>query len=447
MTISVEKQPKCLALLQAEIPAGDAQKEKDSVIKAFSKEVRIPGFRPGKAPKAVIEKRHGEDIKNEVNQRLVNQIVQEALKQNEGLNILNLKNPDKAEFNEDGSYTFNATLILAPEFELPEYKGLEAEIPKSEISDEIITQNLEQLQQRFADYEEVEDRAIEANDLVVVDYTSTIDGKPMDEVAGEQAKPLASNEGYWIRIEEEAFFPGFTDALVGVTPGEEKEITVTLPSDFPLEVLRGQEAVFQVQVKEIKKEVLPELNDDFAAKIEPGKTLDEIKELIRADIEMRQKRQIEEIKVAGVLEKLTEKVEMEIAEEIIQSETGDQANRIAQQRAQAGTSREDIEADKEAIMTEAAQGAETNLKTNFILQEIAEKENLEVTQQEILQRITLMAKQAKEPVKKFTKQLQKNNQLNNIRQNMLLAKAVDFLVENATFTEVESPEQEDNNAE
>jgi len=444
MNISLEKQPNCLAALKAEVPAEVAVKERADVMKAFLREARIPGFRPGKAPKAVIEKRHGEAISQELETRLIQKAIQETLKENKDLKILNIKTPQNVTHAADGTFSFNAELVLAPEFTLPEYKGLEIEVPKAEITDEIIDQNLEQLRQRFADYEDVEGRSVEQNDLVVVDYTSTIDGKPLDEVAGEQAKTLAANEGYWIRIEEEAFFPGFTDALVGTSPGDEKEINVTLPNDFPLEPIREKEAVFQVTVKEIKKEILPELDDEFAGKLDPGKTLDEVKTLISDDLSMRQKRQIEEIKVNSVIAKLGESIDFEIPEDLLQSETQSQADSMVQEAAQAGLSDEEMEQRRNDIFETAGERARNSVKTNFLLQEIAEAEKIEVSSSEVMQRITMMAKQAKEPVKKYMKQLQKNGQINNVRQNMLLGKAVDFLVDNANVTEVEQPEEEEN---
>ncbi|MDB4436216.1 trigger factor, partial [Akkermansiaceae bacterium] len=209
------------------------------------------------APKSVIEKHHGEEIQQELESRLFQNTFQEAVKQNEDLDILNVKTPQDVTHAADGAFSFNAELILAPTVELPEYKGIEIEVPKLEVTDEQVGESLEQLRQRFADYEDITDRAAEKGDLAVIDYTATSDGKPLDEIAGEQAKPLASNEGYWIRIEDEAFFPGFTEELIGTKSGDEKEITVTLPVDFPLEELRDKEATFAVQVKELKAETLP----------------------------------------------------------------------------------------------------------------------------------------------------------------------------------------------
>jgi len=442
MNIRLEKKEKCLATLSIEVPAETVADERAKVLKAFVTQARIPGFRPGKAPKAVIEKAHGEDISREVESRLFQNSFQEALKENEDLKVLNVKNPENVTHQPDGSFTFDAELITSPEFSLPEYKGLAIDVPKVDVTEEIVAENLEQLRQRFADYEDIEGRAAEKGDLAVVDYTATIDGKPLDEVGGEQAKPLASNEGYWIRIDEEAFFPGFTDGLIGLKPNEDKEITVTLPDDFPIEAIRGMDAVFAVTVTGLKSEKLPELDDDFANQIEQGKSLDDIKALIRDDLEMRQKRQLEEIKINSVLAKLNELVDFDVPEGFLQSETQGQADAMVKEGIEAGMSEEEVQERQEGLFEEAQVRAKNSLKTNFLLTEIAEAEGLKVENSDMLQRVTMMAKQAKKPVKGYMKELQKSGQLGNIRQNMLFSKAIDFLVEHANVTEVE-PETEE----
>ncbi|MDA7934798.1 trigger factor [Akkermansiaceae bacterium] len=442
MNIRLEKKEKCLATLSIEVPAETVADERAKVLKAFVTQARIPGFRPGKAPNAVIEKAHGEDISREVESRLIQNSFQEALKENEDLKVLNVKNPENVTHQPDGSFTFDAELITSPEFSLPEYKGLAIDVPKVDVTDKIVDENLEQLRQRFADYEDIEGRAAEKGDLAVVDYTATIDGKPLDEVGGEQAKPLASNEGYWIRIDEEAFFPGFTDGLIGLKPNEDKEITVSLPDDFPIEAIRGMDAVFAVTVTGLKSEKLPELDDDFANQIEQGKSLDDIKALIRDDLEMRQKRQLEEIKINSVLAKLNELVDFDVPEDFLQSETQGQADAMVKEGIEAGMSEEEVQERQEGLFEEAQVRAKNSLKTNFLLTEIAETEGLKVENSDMLQRVTMMAKQAKKPVKGYMKELQKSGQLGNIRQNMLFSKAIDFLVEHANVTEVE-PETEE----
>ncbi|MFT6498158.1 MAG: trigger factor [Akkermansiaceae bacterium] len=202
------------------------------------------------------------------------------------------------------------------------------------------------------------------------------------------------------------------------------------------------EAVFAVTVTGLKNESLPELDDEFAGKIEAGKSLDDIKALIRDDLDLRQKRQLEEIKINSVLAKLNELTDFDVPEEFLQSETQGQADAMVSEGLEAGMSEDEVEERKAGLFEEAQVRAKNSLKTNFLLTEIGEKEELKVENSEVLQRVTVMAKQAKKPVKGYMKELQKNGQLGNIRQNMIFSKAIDFLVEHANVTEVE-PETEE----
>lgn len=442
MNIRLEKKENCLAALSIEVPAEKVTEERNKILKAFVTQARIPGFRPGKAPRSVIEKAHGEAIQSELENRLIQDSFKEAMQEHEEVSVLDVKNPQNVTHQPDGSFSFDAELITSPVFDLPAYQGLNIELPPAEVTDEMVDEQLEQLRQRFADYEDIEGRGAEEGDLAVIDYTATIDGKPLDEVGGEQAKQLASNEGYWIRIEEEAFFPGFTDALIGCKPNEEKEISVTLPDDFPIESIRNREAIFAVTVTGLKSETLPELDDDFAGQIEAGKSLDDIKTLIREDLEMRVKREIEEMKVNMVIGKLLEAVDFDLPEEFLQSETQGQADAMVREGMQSGMTEEQVREKQGDLFEQAQIRARNSLKTNFILTAIAEKEELKVENSEVLQRVTRMAQQAKKPVKPYLKELQKNGQLNSIRQNMLFSKAIDYLVDHATITEVE-PQTED----
>jgi trigger factor len=202
------------------------------------------------------------------------------------------------------------------------------------------------------------------------------------------------------------------------------------------------ESDFAVTVTGLKSEKLPDLDDEFANKVEPGKSLDDLKALIRDDLEMRQKRQIEEIKINGVLAKLNELVDFDVPEDFLTSETQSQADAMVKEGIEAGMSEEQVKERKGGLFEEAEVRAKNSLKTNFLLTEIAETEALKVENSDVLQRVTMMAKQAKKPVKGYMKELQKSGQLGNIRQNMLFSKAIDFLVEHATVTEAE-PETEE----
>jgi len=441
MNITVEQQPECTATLRAEIPADLVSKERKDIVKAFGAQAKIPGFRPGKIPTKIIEKRFGNDIKQELESRLINNACTEALKQNEDLKVLHFKTPESIDFTDDGSLTFTMPLILAPTFELPEYKGIEVKLPSADATDEEVQRELDGVLERYADYKDVTDRALQSGDIAVIDFTSTLEGKPLEEAIGKPAGILGGKEDYWVKLQDDAFLPGFSEQLEGAAIDESREVTCAVGDDFPLEDLQGKDLVLSVTVKGIKQQELPELNDEFVSKtlqFGEDKTVDDLKTLISEQITQQKTQQINESKVNQIVEQLIERVDFELPQELIDSETQGAADDIVSRGAQAGLSDEEIAAQQGDIIATAQVQARNNLKTNFILQDIAEAEKIEVTDQDLIQRIAAMAQQAKKPVKKYIREIQKSGQINSIRNSILIGKAIDFLVEEANISEVDA---------
>ena len=320
---------------------------------------------------------------------------------------------------------------MAPNVSLPNYKGIEVKIPSEDVPEEALEEQLKQLQERFADFEDITDRAAEMGDFAVIDYSSTVEGKPTEEFIGKSAGYIGGREGFWLKLDEQAFLPGFADEVVGMKAEDSKDITITMPDDFPVADLIGKEVVFATTMKELKTSILPELNDEFAGKLAPEKTLDEVKEMILENLQEERKRAIQNSKMNQVVEAMTAEANFELPEELINQETQSQADSMVQRGMQSGMDEETIASQEAEIFASATQAATNNLRTNFILQEIAIAEKLEVSDQELVGQITQMASQRKQTPKKFIKELQRNGQIPSIRNNMLVSKAIDFVVSEA----------------
>lgn len=436
MNITVEKQPNCLATLRVEVPSATVKSEREKIVSGYASQARIPGFRPGKAPKKVVEKKFEANITEELQDRLVRQAYDEALRQ-EALKVLNFGNPQNLAENADGSLSFQATLTLAPDVTLPEYKGIPVKAPSSDVTDEEITANLDNLRERFAEYKDIEDRAAAMGDLAVIDYSSTLGGQPIEEAIGKPAGFLTGREGFWLKLDEGSFLPGFSAELVGLNLGDSKEVTLTIPEDFPLSDTRGKEIVIAVTLKGLKEAVLPELDDDFAFKLTRGKGLDELKELIKEQLAVEKKRRIDDHKVNQIVEHFNSLVDFELPEDLLRHETQGQAQAMIQRGVQSGLSPEDLATQQEEITETAGTQARTNLKTNFILQEIARVENISVSDQELVNHLAMIANSRKQNPKKFITDLQKTGRIPGIRNSMLVGKAIDFVLEHATVEETQ----------
>ena len=434
MNIVVEKQPKCVATLRVEIPVDRVDREHAKISRGYATKARIPGFRPGKAPSAVVEKRFQKEIIEELHGALINEAYDEALKQ-ESLHVLDFGMPEDVTTHPDGSITFVSKLTLAPEVSLPDYKGVSVTVPPYAVPDEEIEAQLTALQERYADFNDIEGRAAAMGDFAVVDYTSTVDGKATDEFLGKPAGYLSSRDGFWVRLDEKAFLPGFAAQLVGMNAGDSKEITVTLPEDFPIEELRNQQLVFQTTVKELKQAVLPALDDELAERIAPGKTMEAIKEIIRENMEGERRRKIDDMKVNQIVAHFNAQVNFELPEELVTQETQSQADAMVKRGVQAGMSEGEIESQQNEIFASAGDQAVSNLRTNFILQEIARAEKITVTDNELVNHLMQIANSRKIAPKKFIKDMQRDGRIPNIRSSMAIGKTIDFLVEHANVVE------------
>lgn len=434
MNIVVEKLPKCTATLRVEIPSETVSGKREQIVRGYASQARLPGFRPGKAPRAVVEKRFAREITEELNGALVNEAYDEALKK-EQLKVLDFGIPENLTTNADGSVSFESKLTLAPDVTLPEYKGIKVTVPPVALPEEELETQLQALRERFADFKEIEGRATQEGDFAVIDYTSTVDGQPTDEFIGKQAGYLSGREGFWVKVDEKAFLPGFPLQLVGLNVGDSKEIKVTLPEDFPVAAVQNKELVFQVTVKELKEAVLPELDDELADKLAPGKTMEDIKSIIRENLEGERARKISDLKVNQIVTYFNEQVNFELPDELIAQETQSQANAMVTQGIRSGMSQEEIQSQQEEIFTNAGNQAVANLRTNFILQEIARAEGLQVNDQELVNHLVAIANQRQVAPKKFIKDLQRSGRIPNVRSSMVIGKAIDFLVEHATVEE------------
>ena len=436
MKITVERQSNCAAKLSVEIPSDQLKGERQKIIRAFSSQARIRGFRAGKVPRTVIEKRFGEQITAELEQRMMQNALNEAAEK-EDLRVIDARPPEDVVHHPDGALSFSSDLTIAPEFELPDYKGIVLEIPDRAITDEDIETELQNVRTRYADYADITDRPVQAGDFAVIDYKSQLEGKPTEEAVGQSVGYLGGGDDYWLKMEDDSILPGFSKSLEGATLNEERDFKCLVPEEFPIEELRGLELDFHVTLKGIKEQALPDLTDELAAEILPGADVKGLTEAIRGNLEQQLNQQIEELKVSQLLDKLTTMVKFDLPPELLKAETQGQADEMVERGIGSGMSEDEIEGRQDEIFAAASQRAQMNLKTDFLLQRIAEEEEIQLTQEELANRVASMANQAKKPIKTFAEELQKSGRLRGLQHSMLLSKTIDFLLEHAKVDDIE----------
>ena len=414
MKVEVEKQPGSVSTLQIELPPEEVSKEWDAIANSFARFAKIPGYRPGKAPRAVIEKRFRKEIQDELTKKLVSKSYHEAIEQ-EQLRVASLANIEDVQLGEDKSMRFRATVVTAPEFELPEYKNIPVQLPETKVSEPEIDASLERLRDQSADFVDVPERGLEMGDFAVIDFEGSSDGKPISEIAPQASKNLHGGKKFWLHLASDNFLPKFCEQMIGQKPGETRTVIVDFAADFPVKELAGKQANYNVTVREIKQKVLPALDDAFAAKLIPEKTLADLRQIIEHDLAHEKEHERERAKEGQVVKYLHERIQFELPPALLKNETRRILADLVQRNRERGVPDEMLK-DKEKELIETAAGlAAHRLKTNFILHRIAERENIKVSRDDINARLREEAARYNVPVEKMRKELQEHDGLDASR--------------------------------
>jgi trigger factor len=438
MKVEVEKQPGSVSTLQIELPPEEVSKEWDAIANSFARFAKIPGYRPGKAPRAVIEKRFRKEIQEELTKKLVSRSYHDAIEQ-ERLRVASLANIEDVQLGEDKSMRFRATVVTAPEFELPEYKNIPVQLPETKVSGAEIDTALEHLREQSADFVDVPERGLEMGDFAIIDFDGSSDGKLISEIAPQSSKNLHGGKKFWLRLAPDNFLPKFCEQMTGQKPGEVRTVTIDFASDFPVKELAEKQANYIVTVREIKQKVLPALDDTFASKLIKGKTLADLRQMIEHDLAHEKRHELERAKEAQVVKYLHERIQFELPPALLKNETRRILAELVQRNRERGVSDEMLK-EKEKELIESAGGlAAHRLKTNFILHRIAERENIKASREDLNARLREEAARYNVPMEKMRKELEEHDGMETFAEQILLGKTLDFLKANVSVGAGQEP--------
>ncbi|MEY2527419.1 MAG: trigger factor [Verrucomicrobiota bacterium] len=431
MKVEVEKQPDSTSTLRIELPPEEVSKEWDAIANSFARFAKIPGYRPGKAPRKVIEAKFKKEIQDELTKKLVSKSYRDAIEQKQ-LRVVSLTNVEDVKLGEDKSLRFRATVVTAPEFELPEYKNIPVQLPSTGVAEADVDLALERLRDQSADFVDVPERGVEMEDFVVIDFEGTVDGKPISEVAPQASKTLHGGKKFWLRVAPGNFLPNFCEQLLGQKPGETRLVIVDLAQDFPVKELAGQKATYAVTLDELKQKILPAVDEALAEKLLPGKTLADLRHTIEHDLAHEKEHEVERAKEGQIVKYLHEKVQFDLPPVLLRNETRRALGELVQRNRQRGVTDEMLK-EKEKELVEGAGGlAAHRLKTNFILHRIAEREKIEVTREELRDQIREEAARYDVSPEKMRKELEERDGLDGFAEQILLGKTLDFLKANVS---------------
>ena len=438
MKVEVEKQPGSVSKLQIELPADEVTREWDAIANSFARFAKIPGYRPGRAPRAVIDKRFRKEIQDELTKKLVSKGYHEAVEQ-EQLRVASLTNIEDIQFGEDKSMRFRATVVTAPEFELPDYKDIPVQLPDTKVSAAEVDAALERLRDQSADFVDVLERALQMADFAVLDFEGSIENKPISEIAPHASKNLQGGKKFWLHLEPENFLPKFCEQLIGLKPGETRLVIVNFPDDFPVKELAGKKADYAVTLREIKERVLPLIDDALAARLVPNKTLEKLRQIIEHDLEHAKEHDAERGKEMQIVKYLHERIQLELPSALLQNETRRALAELVQRNRERGVTDEMLKEKEKELIDAAAGMAAHRLKTNFILHRIAEREKIQVAKEDLDLRVKQEAARYDISTEKMRRELQQQNALDDVAEQLLLGKTLDFLKANVSIELTKEP--------
>ena len=428
MNITVEDVAPCKKRLKIEVPANRVKQAYDRVADDFQREARIPGFRPGHAPRTVVVKKYHKAIEDEAQRTLVPEAYQEAITEKK-LRVVSQPSIEDLKYQAGLSLSFSTVVELVPDFKLPEYKGIVIKKQDTAVTDEEVDKALNSIAEQRATFEDAPDRAVAMDDFAIISYTGTLDGKPMTEAVPE-AKNLAHNPNFWLWMKPEAFIPKFAEQCVGLKKGEKRTVEVEFPADFPQAALAGKKAQYDVELKDIKVKKSPKLDDAFAQDL-AKMDLAELKKRVRENMEQEKKNRAAGEQRTEIIQKLISSVEFELPPTAVDEETHATVYDIVSENQSRGVSTDLLEEKKDEIFTNAAKAAKDSVKFKFIAAQIADAEKLEVTNEQVAQHIGFLAQRENITMEKMVDRIRKNNAFGVIRQQLLRQQVLDFLLKEA----------------
>ena len=439
MEVTITDLSPCKKQLRIEIDAETVNAKFDAVAKDFRRHAHLPGFRPGKAPLANVMRSYGDKIGEEAKRTLMSDSYAKALKENE-LRPVIMPEVEELQFGHGKPFQYLATLEVTPAFEMPEYIGIEVEKERHSVNDADIAKALDTLREQRVSYADM-DRPVVEDDFIVVNFTGTIDDKPITDLI-KVARGLTEQKNFWLHKTQNPLIPGTVEALIGSSKGDKKTVTVTIPDDFVYEEIVGKEAKYEIEVVQVKEKSLPELDDKFAKGF-GAESMDKLREGVENDL----KNELEYSKKKSIrnqcVDKLLGAVNCDLPETIVNEATRAAVHNIVQQNHQRGVGKEIIEENKDKIYANAKTDAEVRVKANYILSKIAEKEGIKVTDQELSRQVAAMAAQQKVKPQKLAQQLKDNGTIYQVQEEIMNAKVIDLLEEKAKITEIDpKPEAE-----
>lgn len=426
MKATWEKIEKNIGVLEVEVDVEQVGLALDKAFKKVSAKVNVPGFRKGKVPRSVFESKFGvESLYRDAIDIILPDAYMEAVKET-GIDPIDRPDIDFDEFSKGNTFTFKAKVMVKPEVQLGEYKGIEVPERSAEVTAEEIDAELISQQSRRAELIVLEEGTAENGDITIIDYEGSVDGVLFD---GGKA------DNHSLELGSNSFIPGFEAQVVGMSKEEVKDIQVTFPEEYHSEELAGKEAVFKVTLHEIKRKQLPELDDEFAKDVSEYDTLEEYKQDIENKLKERKLKDNELTIESTVIEKAALSAEVEIPSVMVDSEVERMVEEFGNRLRMQGMNMEMYfqfsGQNEDALKEQMRDEAEKRVRSQLVLEAIAHAENVTVNEEEVDEELIRLSAVYKQSAEELRNIIESNGTIEDFKQDLITKKTVKLLVESS----------------
>ena len=412
----------------------EVETEHKAVLGEYVRQARLPGFRPGKAPAALVTKRFAKEIAEELKQKVVTRAYKEALEK-EKLDVLTVVSVDEGTIAQGSAAAITVTVDVRPEFTLPEYVGIPTKAEPVDPTDAEIDSVIEGLRSEGADFKPT-DRAAVKGDYIKLAYEGSVDGGKIADIAGDK-QLYAKVPQTWEEVEgaNEGIIPGLGKHLGGVSKGDKRTVPITFPANFqPVPALSGKTAEYALEILEVRERVLPELNAEFF-KARRVDDLEGLRSQVRSSLRFQKEQKNRASQRNQVTQALAERVNFEPPASLVESETQGVLRQFIEENMRRGIPAEQFEKDKNELFEGARKAAAGRVKVQLILAKIAEAEKISVSDKDIEAFIRSEAARSNQRPDKVAKDLGRNREaLRSVQQSIIFDKSVDFLVSKASLS-------------
>jgi len=433
MKATIEELSPVKVRIHVELPSDEVDRKLDALYKDLSRKAKVPGFRPGKIPRKILEARFGRDVADDATQTLINETFYKALDEHQ---VFPLGYPllEKEPLKQGHAFKYSAQVEVKPRITLSEYRGLEVEKEKCSVSDQDVGDQLDQIRKAHGKLvaAEGDDRTVQKEDYVLIDYEAFENGEPIEGVKAQN---------FMLKVGSNDFHPVFEEKLVGLAKNDETQIRVQFDKDHYHTKLAGRTVDFKVKIVDIKALLLPNLDDAFARDLGAEfKGLDELKEKLRETITKEREQRIDRATKQKLVQKVADTVEFPLPGILVDSEVDLALQNLEQNLVRSGSSFEKAGLSPQKLREEFRPNAEKRVKEMLILDEIARQNNLTVSEEDLQERfreLGVRLGQDPETVRKF---YDARNMTGTVREGLMEEKALNYLAENAIIKEIEPSE-------